>query len=353
MRSFYFFITFICLIFSQANAIESLPYKKRNLSLKTDNDAYFPPTDKDRYYTAGHSLLYTHSETKNKILSYFGFSWLIAKNMESKHTDSTNSANEPLSETSTQNLDSKTPISRLFFGGAQEIRTPHYKFATHPPRSDMPYSGYLYAIFGVQNRFDNFLEQTLLHIGIIGPGALGKETQDSIHNAIHVAKYAGWSYQIQNEMVLNLYYNAAYKVRLWRDFIDIIPLASLALGNAHTHLDLGVRLRIGYNLSGDFGFGVAQSSSFATSSLNDKFRIYLQTSINGRFVARNIFLQGNTIGGLQTNLDLQRAVCALNLGLLIAWKGASLSASYTLKTPEFSTQLGNSNFASFALSFSF
>ncbi|MWV61987.1 DUF2219 family protein [Helicobacter saguini] len=368
------------------NFIEStlqIPYKKRTITLITDNDAYFPITDKDRYYTAGHSLTYTHSEREDSILRFIGFAWLIekkSKNLDSKNIESKNkdfsqntesnlqdSKKDSIKDSKPQNIESKTqkfitrfhnkwqskPISRYAFSAAQEINTPHNKFAIDTPRDDLPYSGYLYLSAMAQNRIHNFLEQTSVNIGVVGPYALGRETQDSIHDSLNVGKYPGWNYQLQNEPIFNLYYKAAYKMPILPSFIEAIPRTAIALGNAHTHLDLALNLRAGYGVNGDFGFSYARNSGFNTTSINNAFRIYAQLDILARLVARNIFIQGNTFGGLQTNLALNPLIYELNIGALCAWKGFSLGLNYTIRSQEFSTQIGSDNFATFRLEISF
>ena len=56
-------------------------------------------------------------------------------------------------------------------------------------------------------------DQPLLDIGVVGPGALGKETQNDFHQLIGAAQARGWSSEIQNEPGGMLSYD-----RLWRFF---------------------------------------------------------------------------------------------------------------------------------------
>ena len=305
---------------------EIIPYNKHHIALSSDNDAYFEPTNYDRYYTAGHNLSYTSKEWLDSKLQYLAlFSRLFKQDLASSFS----------------------------VGIGQEIYTPAARFAINPPANDAPYGGYLYINTMIQNRTNNFLEQLELNTGVVGEIALGKEAQDLIHRLIHYYSLAGWSHQIKNEFILNAYYKAMYRFDIVSNIIDILPYGVVALGNANTHLEIGAKMRIGYGLHGDFGIQKATSNHIGTTSLNDDFRFYLTFGIAERFVGRNIFIQGNSFGGFQTGLDMARCVYEAEIGTLIAWKGISLAYVYSYKQKEFSTQLLNSNYATIRLEVSF
>ena len=82
-------------------------------------------------------------------------------------------------------------------------------------------------------------------------------------------------------------------------------------------------------------------------------RAYFQFGFSERFVLRNIFLQGNTIGGVQSDLDLNRAIYGIELGAVFAWRGYALSYLYSYKRREFVTQLANHSYATIRLEVSF
>ncbi len=304
---------------------EFLPYRKHHIALASDNDAYFEPTNYDRYYTAGHNLSYTSKEWLASPLGYVALSSLFA-------TDRASAFSVAL---------------------GQEIYTPAARFAVRPPANDAPYGGYLYLNTTIQNRTHNFMEQVSLSLGMVGKAAFGKEAQDWIHSLIHYYPLAGWEYQIKNEFIFNLYYKAIYRFDIIENIIDILPYGVIALGNAHTHAELGMRMRIGYGLHGDFGIQKSTINHIGSASINDDLRFYIIGGIAGRLVGRNIFIQGNTIGGFQTQLDMARFIYEAEIGALLAWKGISLAYVYSYKQKEFSTQLLDSNYATLRLEISF
>lgn len=267
LRCRLFMFYFMPFVLGYAN--ELIPYEKHHIVLSSDNDAYFEPTNYDRYYTAGHNLSYTSKEWINSPLCHVAILSRFA--------------------------DERASAFRISLG--QEIYTPSDRFSLQPPSNDAPYGGYLYLNTMIQNRTYNFVEQLELNLGMVGKDALGKEAQEWIHKLINLYSLAGWNSQIKNEFIFNLYYKAIYRLDIIPNIFDVLPYGVIALGNAYTHAELGMRMRIGYGLHGDFGMQKATSNHIGTTSLSDNFRFYIIGGISERFVGRNIFIQGNTWGG--------------------------------------------------------
>src|SRR4051794_29588177 len=100
------------------------------------------------------------------------------------------------------------------------------------------------------------LENFELDLGIVDPGALGKEVQNDFHQFIGTATAKGWSGQLQTEVGAALSYE-----RKWRQPVlgengfglDIVPQAGATVGNIFTYGDIGGLLRIGICCIGDQG----------------------------------------------------------------------------------------------------
>ncbi len=325
MKISYKYLLCILLILKCIYTQEVIPYNRHHIALSSDNDAYFEPTNYDRYYTAGHNLSYVSKEFDDSFIKYIALFSLL----------------------------SKQRVQAFGISIGQEIYTPSAKFTLNPPLNDAPYGGYLYTNIMAQNRTSNFMEQISLNLGVVGEYAFAKEAQDMIHDLVHYYHLAGWHNQIKNEFIFNAYYNWIYKFGIINNIIDLLPYASIALGNAHTHLEVGMRLRIGYGLNGDFGIQKATTNHIGSTSINDSFRIYIIGGISEKIVGRNIFLEGNTIGGYKSKLNLNRFVYEAEIGAIIAWRGISLSYMYSYRQKEFIEQISNSNYATIRLEISF
>ena len=74
--------------------------------------------------------------------------------------------------------------------------------------------------------------------------------------------------------------------------------------------------------------------------------------VDGRAIARNIFLDGNTWRDSRS-VDKEPLVGDLQWGLAVTWKGARLTYTHVRRTREFETQGPSSDFGAFALSVAF
>lgn len=89
-------------------------------------------------------------------------------------------------------------------GLSQQVYTPRHKYDLDFV-GDMPYAGTLY----FSNKLDSYDSAKHLRLlsrldaGIIGPLALGEQTQGLVHKLIHNKIPAGWDTQLRNDVLLN------------------------------------------------------------------------------------------------------------------------------------------------------
>lgn len=307
---------------------EDLDFKKDNhqmLSLVTENDAYFRPFIKtDRYYTAGHYLSYTSKEFDDSFLNKIKlFSYLY-----------------------------DSSYARFNISLNQELHTPLNKFTPNPSKDDAPYGAALFASFSSINRTKNFVEQLGVDIGVIGPIALGRQTQNTIHKITSNRPSLGWDTQIRNEFLLNLNYGIIYRWNFIEDFFDILPQGQVFLGNGYTAISAGARMRIGYGMRNDFGIQKFKSK-ISQSMVDDGLKIYILAGTNGSIVGRDIFIEGNTFGGVKSNLEIKRLIYEFELGAVIGYKNVSLSYLFTRGSKKFRGQKDFHSYGSIRLDISF
>src|SRR5260370_1351909 len=80
---------------------------------------------------------------------------------------------------------------------------------------------------------------------------------------------------------------------------DVIPQAGATAGNIFTYADAGALLRIGKGLGADYGPArirpaLSGTDFFNANRLDDGVGYYFFAGVQGRAVARNIFLDGNS-----------------------------------------------------------
>src|SRR3546814_20979967 len=100
-----------------------------------------------------------------------------------------------------------------------------------------------------------------LEIGVVGPAALGEETQNTYHRISGVDESNGWDNQIENEPGIVLSYERTWR-GLWQSDtgkfgIDLTPYLGGSLGTVYTYAAPGAALRFGDPKSAGEGKSVA------------------------------------------------------------------------------------------------
>ena len=193
-------------------------------------------------------------------------------------------------------------IRRYSFSFGQNLYTPKNINLSPPDPRDRPYAGYAYIGFSMfQENRGSQLEHFELQGGVIGPGALGKQTQNTFHGLIGAGAANGWSSQLQNEPGFLFAYDRYMRIPIFGDNtgLDIIPEAGVTLGNVFTYGEAGLLLRIGTNLKADYGPArirpaLSGPDYFNPSAMDGKLGYYVFAGVQGRAVAQNVFLDGNT-----------------------------------------------------------
>lgn len=247
----------------------------------------------------------------------------------------------------------------LSFG--QNIYTPENTAASALIANDRPYAAWLYAgaslhvyrppaTDGGIDRLDVF-EVTA---GVVGPAALGREIQNGFHDLIGVDHANGWNHQIENEPGLNLVYERKYRLATARARTgwgaDFIPHAGFSLGNIFTYANAGFEVRAGYRLPADFGNNLIRPSGDSSAPARPPFSIFVFAATDGRAVARDITLDGNTFKDSHS-VDRKTFVADFYAGIGIGTHHWQLTYAQNYRTVEFDGQDDRSVFGSISLSF--
>jgi hypothetical protein len=240
----------------------------------------------------------------------------------------------------------------------QNMYTPRDITLADPPLDDRPYAGWLYLTIGLGIERGRRLDQLALTLGVVGPASRAEQTQKFIHEIVNSPEPQGWDTQLGNELGILLTYQ-----RNWRALatttllgleIDLTPHFGGALGNVYTYANGGMTLRFGKNLALDYGPPRIQpsipGSRFFIPPAN--FAWYLFGGFEGRAVARNIFLDGNTFEDSRS-VDKEPLVGDLQWGLVLTWRDVRLGYTHVVRTREFKTQLEHDTFGAFSISISF
>lgn len=214
---------------------------------------------------------------------------------------------------------------------------------------DRPYAGWLYGGITLRqgNRYNlNFLE---FNVGIVGPLALGEQTQKLVHKIVNADDPKGWDNQLKNEPGFVISYERYKKIIMPitdNTDVEIIPHAGGSLGNIRSYVGSGMLLKYGINMSDDFN-----TTEIRTRGKKD-FELYGYSDFNVSLLGRNIFLDGNTFTDSH-RVSKEVYVGDYEFGFYVRYKdlGSKLGIHYI--TDEFKTQATTQRFGVWAIEYVF
>ncbi|MEK9661643.1 MAG: lipid A deacylase LpxR family protein, partial [Alphaproteobacteria bacterium] len=212
-----------------------------------------------------------------------------------------------------------------------------------------------------------------LDLGVVGPASLARQTQILVHEILQTTIPRGWSNQLKTEPGIVLAYDDIRKYRLLSfgsdgvdagaassDALSLVaaPHVSASLGNIYTYAGAGGALLFGDIAADAFGParirpGVPGSDAIAGDlSGRGGFSWYLFAGADARYVARNIFLDGNTFTDSHS-VDKKPVVVDLQVGATVTIRGARLTLMQVFRTREFEGQPESDRFGVVEVAFRF
>jgi lipid A 3-O-deacylase len=236
---------------------------RNEIGIETDDDSYLGQGS-DRYYTAGTFIFFNHglkvdsaSHLQNKVLGF-----QIGQKLFTPQTGSIN-----------------------------------YNGFDDPRFIDRPFAAYLYAGATLNLLFKDESNLKLsAQIGVVGPAAYGRQTQQTIHKWFGLYHPDGWEYQIDNNAELNL--SAEYNKLLARaDWADVSLAGYANLGNGFTGAGIGPMIRLG-NFNQLFNSESTQSTAIKSQNFkplhNHELFFYYKPELN--VVLYDATVQGSLFG---------------------------------------------------------
>jgi hypothetical protein len=178
----------------------------------------------------------------------------------------------------------------------QDMYTPRLDRAPHTaPQWELerPYAAWLYLRGSARVVAARHLRAVDLAVGVTGAPALGELAQHIAHaiNARYTTRATGWETQVGFQPGVQLAWRESLlAVRAapgGRGLLDIMPDASVSLGNILTAADAGVRARLGLNLSHPW-----DPRRWRARSL---WEVYLTGGAHAEYVAYNFSLDGTLL----------------------------------------------------------
>jgi hypothetical protein len=250
-------------------------------------------------------------------------------------------------------------VMRFGISLGQQIYTPNDIEATAPLPDERPYAGWLYLGFAVVAEHEKQLDTWVLDLGVVGPSAQGEEVQNGFHKSISGRHANGWENQLHDEFGAALIYEHRWRNIYAPKFdgfgLDISPHLGFSLGNVATYANGGLTLRLGNAVHTDYGAPRIRPSLPGSAFFDPTtkgFSWYVFAGADLRYVAQNIFLDGNSDGD-SLSVEKKNFVADLQSGFAIVWHRVRFTYTYVLRSEEYEGQEQPDRFASVAISYRF
>jgi lipid A 3-O-deacylase len=244
---------------------------------------------------------------------------------------------------------------RFGFQIGQSIFTSDDISEKNPSENERPYAGWLYTTMEVSSDTGRILDQFQITLGLVGRYSLAEQTQKTFHKIINSPDPKGWHTQLKTEPGIIISYQRKWKAK--KEFVEIAglgldfsPHLGGSLGNIFTHLAMGGIFRAGIDLPQDYGPPLI-SPSMAGSNFfvpANTFGWYVFAGLEGRAVARNIFLDGNTFRHSRS-VNKKYFVADIMGGAVVTFNKFRLAYTHVLRTKEFKGQDGMDNYGAVTL----
>ncbi len=220
---------------------------------------------------------------------------------------------------------------------------------------DRPYAGYQYIKTSLHRANTERLHTLALQVGFIGPDTKMQQVQNAVHSLIGSPYPNGWEHQLGNEFVMQLNYSYRKYMQLGKKSV-VLPEVGFELGNASTKGYGMFIYRYGNDIAGDFGSSLIDNTNYykipRTKPSKKIWRYALELSLRTNFIARDIFLDGNTIRDSHS-VQKNYITGEIGYGVDIAYKRWCLSYLRKHLTKEFKTQNRYHNYGSLIVSYQY
>ena len=222
---------------------------------------------------------------------------------------------------------------------------------------DRPYAAWFYLQGDIRTQTGAVVDRLSASVGFIGPAAGGSEIQQAWHRVFRAREHDGWDNQLRSEPTLQVGFERSWPSLLRSGAgsfaFDLSPYAGAVAGNVYTYANAGIIARAGRNLPDDL-----PAVQVALDAPRDGYRgasgfgWYLWVGFDGRAVAHNIFLDGNTFRD-SPKVDREPLQHDVQLGVVLAWPKARVGLTLVQRSHEFDGQAGVDRFGRLTVSFAY
>ena len=220
---------------------------------------------------------------------------------------------------------------------SQRIFTPEDFENTEVQAAERPYAGYL----ELQSFYGQFSEsvsqKNWLAIGYIGQGSGGQYLHEMVHDLIGSPEPKGWRYQIEEQITLQLAYQADFLLKREQYSADLDwELSSYSysqLGNFRSETNIGLMLRGSKELSKSFGFLSPHYGHSADWSILEEQQGLYYASVHFGYRLNDLTIDGDL--PYRSGISVQHLQTKASLGVIYPYKGFALGFDANLYSKAF------------------
>ncbi|MGO3740254.1 MAG: lipid A deacylase LpxR family protein [Marinomonas foliarum] len=226
--------------------------------------------------------------------------------------------------------DAPAKTSANVYSVGQTLNTAEDLTLVNPPQGSFPYS----AMISINNTYittrDDHADSVSTTIGIVGPWALGKETQNAVHKVISAQDPKGWNTQLHNELVFEL-----SRSRVWRswvseaDTMDVLTGFDVSAGTLKSSTSTGIMFRYGRNLESSYASTLLAENRISNpAAINNGWFVYAGVKVGYTF--NQIFTDGNTFRDSRS-IDYDHNTSVFSTGVSYAWD--DIAIAFAINSP--------------------
>ncbi len=247
-----------------------------------------------------------------------------------------------------------------YFTLGQNMYTPADIEVAGKQPNDRPWAGWLYGSVGLTTLNGNHMDDFEVTLGVVGPDSMAEQTQKFVHTHITDSPTPkGWSNQLDTEPGVILSWQRRWP-SMWAldfDYSDLrlaaTPNINASVGNVYTYGGTGMTFTFGpyqkslQDIPPRVRPAMAGTGYFDVPDQN--WGWYLFAGVDGRAVAHNIFLDGNSFDDDGPSVDKKILVGDAFAGVAVSIYDYRLAYTYNYRGKEFDGQDEASTFGSLSL----
>ena len=292
-------------------------WSKFLLAQKIDNMVFFRDIKSDHYLRINYDNDYFSATDKNYTQ---GYSFELATPTLSK-----NPANNLLIKP--KNLEYKYGLAIEHIGYTpKDIGVAEIQFGDRPFAAAIMLKSFMIGT----DTLKKYRLISSLNIGLIGPGAFGKEMQVAIHQATENTIPLGWHNQIKNDLVLNYEIDFEKQLLRFRNLFSLQSTSTIRIGTLFSNISVGASAV----------FGIV-NDPFTSIKSKNKFCIYIYSQPLVNAIGYDATLQGGVFNHKSpytiSSKSIERFAFQHNYGLVIQtgslyfeYSRASITKEYDL-----------------------